>query len=359
MAAQPGMNYLFQVAFQLEALAKAKCTEVVAYSAVLGDLWWTSQVKVAPSKFGWDAHQCYFRFVLWRSGVVKSATEWHDQGNSSAQQFLVPLDAARLPFKGKSMRRNVKILKMLGHQFFPWARTLIWIDGKLVLGATKPEKVFAKSVLETSACMSFVGLPVHKNAFGEKTSTEDATLYQHGVTLIQVSGRSRGAGRPPVTDSADMLKMQLEDYGGGTNFGVNDMSDTAYFFRNMASPRCRPFIEEFGCRWLNEITYYSDRDQVSFPWVLRSPTQMGLVPRSTAPGINNFSDKLHVFSDKAGHPWLTIIPATQHWYNTIELAFLLANRPRLPSHPFGKIHVQDYDPTEWRLVPTHLLEVLR
>ena len=33
--------------------------------------------------------------------------------------FLVPLDASRLPFRGN--RRNVKVLKMLGQLFFPWA----------------------------------------------------------------------------------------------------------------------------------------------------------------------------------------------------------------------------------------------
>ena len=35
----------------------------------------------------------------------------------------------------QNMRRNVKVLKMLGHELFPWARRTIWIDAKLRFGA--------------------------------------------------------------------------------------------------------------------------------------------------------------------------------------------------------------------------------
>lgn len=69
-------------------------------------------------------HKCTFMFVL-----DDEMPEKHNDTNSFGFETLVPVPRHVLPFQ--SMRRNVKLFKMHGHELFPFARYLVWQDVKL------------------------------------------------------------------------------------------------------------------------------------------------------------------------------------------------------------------------------------
>ena len=107
--------------------------------------------------------RCFFRFVLagdLQAALNASASGAGALGGDAAAgaaaavpvadapsmdrlHFLVPLDASRLPFRGN--RRNVKVLKMLGQLFFPWAQRLLWIDTKLHVGTVDPLEYYRRA----------------------------------------------------------------------------------------------------------------------------------------------------------------------------------------------------------------------
>merc|ERR1712113_29464 len=79
-----------------------------------------------------------------------------------------------------------------------------------------------------------------------------------------------------------------------------------------------------GCEWLREISCHSDRDQVSFPFVLH---QLGLHSRQLLQLLHQLnsttmpSGAAKVFADKNDDPWVAVIaPQQHHWYSWEEVA---------------------------------------
>ena len=206
---------------------------------------------------------CFFRFVL--APPPPSPAPLLTENEAQVQ---VALDAAQLPFAGPAMRRNVKILKMLGDRFFPWARVLLWADGKLQPGRVRPFDFHLTARNATGgACATFLRLPPHRYAFGKRASRlppSSLTLALHADTVIK-SARSRKS----VSDSLSTVHTQLAEYRAAVPeidaFSTAALIDSAYFVRDGSSTSCRHLNAALGCAWLSEIACYSDRDQLSFP----------------------------------------------------------------------------------------------
>ena len=260
---------------------------------------------------------CFFRFVLKEDLLAED-----EDGRRDTLNLLIPLDSEALPFGGA--RRNVKIIKMLGHLIFPWAERLMWVDAKLVIGELDPLDVYESTVERRGVCASFMGLPTHANTFGKGRTKSFAT---HGETILRVSKGERVS----VTDSASAVRTQVRSYTMETNHSAHlsdYMIDSAYMAWNYRAPRCRRFNAALGCWWLYEIQCFSDRDQLSFPYVLH---KMGARwPSYTDPGI---------LIDHNSRPVVHIIePGTKfeaedsvlHWYFSTAVAIIPGHESAAP-----------------------------
>mmetsp|Transcript_14618 Transcript_14618/g.55266 ORF Transcript_14618/g.55266 Transcript_14618/m.55266 type:complete len:118 (-) Transcript_14618:605-958(-) len=81
------------------------------------------------------------------------------------------------------------------------------------------------------------------------------------------------------------------------------MIDGAMFLLDYSTPRCKDFSTVLSCSWFNEVQCYSDRDQMSFPYVLTRA--LGIQPSETVP-IKKFDPP--VVRDRWGNPMVLIIP---------------------------------------------------
>ena len=253
----------------------------------------------------------------------------------------VPLDPARLPFTGgmEHMRRNVKVFKMLGAALFPWAHRLVWIDGKLRFGEEGPGEFFSEAVAQVGACAAFVGLPVHKTTFGARVwavrrGSAPPALGTHTRTILEALKR-----RPNVTDDPELLREQACRYRrlsrAPQQLGVN-LIDSALFARDLGSPRCARLNRRLGEAWLAAVQCGSDRDQVSFPFVLECmgvhETAAEAAEGTTYRRLNHRAGiSPRVLVDTTGQPVLHIAPSgieaaakdaalPWHWYFSRRIA---------------------------------------
>eukprot|EP00959_Pyramimonas_sp_CCMP1952_P186519 3900374-Pyramimonas_sp.AAC.1 len=75
------------------------------------------------------------------------------------------------------------------------------------------------------------------------------------------------------------------------------MIDSAVIAWDMSSERCRDFNTKITCTWLGEIECFGDRDQISFPEVLRA---VGVYePSLVSPKGVQHKDRLFVGVDTA------------------------------------------------------------
>ena len=170
------------------------------------------------------------------------------------------------------------------------------------------------------ACLAAVGLPFHNNAYGPGAAAMRVPSFsRHGATIVRSL-----AMRPLLTDNVRAVEAQMGAYirEHGSSALSRDLIDSAYVARDLRSPRCRSFNAALGCAWFEEITCWSDRDQLSFPYALR---RLGL--SATAPRRPAF-DLAVVRSDR-GSPVALILPPGRpsrgdgpvlHWYYTHALA---------------------------------------
>ena len=285
-------------------------------------------VKDAP-RLRREYGDCFFRFTLVgdlpkaaRRGAELGARAFRWKRAADKIHLLVPLDASRLPYSAP--RRNVKVLKMLGHRLFPWAERLLWADAKLRIGEHDPRAYFRETVEAPAAgagvCAAFVGLPLHRHAYGDG-AVDAPSLARHAETILG----ARARGRPDVTDSEDALRAQVRAYareGGAAAEPERSRAlvDSAYLAFDRRDERCRRFHAALGCAWFDEVHCFSDRDQLSFPVAL---AKLGVRARGDAaaePYVPGRTSRL--LSDARGRPTAYIVaPGTKpgqkgamHWY---------------------------------------------
>ena len=338
--------YLIDVAKKLRALKEAECKDLIIYGVAFGashfDL--MSDRLLGAEQAGLLIRQhgrCFFRFVL--SDDVEAAA--NDPGSTHAfaasptqtllnhsvdmLNLLVPLERDKLPFEG--MRRNVKVLKMLGGLLFPWVERMVWVDTKLQVGTIPPSTYYDETVEQAGVCAAFVGLPLHVNTFG---NMESRSFEKHAETILRVSKTSRAG----VTDSRDAVRKQARTYIIETNNSIDlsrNLIDSAYIAWNMRTERCRTFNLALGCRWFSEIQCFSDRDQLSFPYVL---SKLGMHTKSS--GLVGDGG---VLVDATSTPVVNIIPPgssgqnnrLMHWYYSRGVALFPSTfgRKRVPIKP--------------------------
>ena len=96
------------------------------------------------------------------------------------------------------------------------------------------------------------------------------SLRFHCLAIIKAAQE-----RPTVSDNIDLMTGQCEDYltkydPKNDIFPQAQMIDSAMIVYDMRSEECQEFNAKLGCSWLDEIHSKSDRDQVSFPYIVRS-----------------------------------------------------------------------------------------
>ena len=121
-----------------------------------------------------------------------------------------------------------------------------------------------------------------------------------------------------MTDDPELLRAQVCRYRrlsrAPQQLGAN-LIDSAVFARDLGSPRCARLNRRLGEAWLAAVQCGSDRDQVSFPFVLE---RMGVheTAAEAAEGSSYARELNHragvsprVLVDATGQPALQIVPA--------------------------------------------------
>jgi len=95
--------------------------------------------------------------------------------------------------------------------------------------------------------------------------------------------------------------------------------DSAFIVWDMRSRRCQSFNAHISCTWLDEIHCYSDRDQVSFPFIV---AKMGLrevetIDDGSGIAIQSAPETHHRYfaqHSTSAVPMIHIAKSSCHWY---------------------------------------------
>jgi hypothetical protein len=342
------------LADQLAVRHKVECVDrIVVYSVALGAaheqfLWEPPQPYNATTQFGTKLDgadilrrhgNCFFTFVLRNSSAAMSTPTRTADGID----WVVAIPTDILPYSNH--RRNTKLIKLQGHLIFPWAQKLIWQDTKFRrfdFSHTRPTDYnrwfndhvgnHSNSTTTTTGttagaavCAGFYHLPSHENSFGPYalvTDHDDGGVHHHHhhhhyrnhylhhcETVVEALKI-----RHTVTDSMAALLHQCREYMqfAKGRFDVEMLSramiDSAFMGWDLRQPHCQSFVADLTCTWLDELHCYSDRDQISFPHVIRSlqlhPKQQGYVD----PVNTNVEFWRH------GRPVARFTKSRCHWY---------------------------------------------
>ncbi len=191
--------------------------------------------------------------------------------------ILIPIPSSILPYRNP--RRNVKLLKYMGQFMFRQAAVVIWQDAKFFRDDfVSKQPVDYEELIERDACVTAMGLPVHKGTVGLENIRRGilsrgryTPRYEHHCQAII----DALIDRPNVTDSADNLIRQCDAYmqhvylqEGNTDAMNQGLIDSAFIIWNQRTPACRDFNSALRCTIMDQIQCHSDRDQVSIPFAL-------------------------------------------------------------------------------------------
>ena len=193
-------------------------------------------------------------------------------------------------------------------------------------------------------CASFMGLPYHKNTMGSQLiqpppsrqtvhpMQRTVQFTPHCDAIIEASSK-----RPTISDDLHSVQYQCSTYYNQTEHlqqfqqqqqqqqtpslwsatsalldmispptppqqqqqphhrsALDDaLIDSAFIVWDLRSERCQNFVATLSCTWLDEIHCYSDRDQVSFPYIF---LQMGLqvIPTDVRMNYHNTIQNNHI-----------------------------------------------------------------
>jgi hypothetical protein len=250
--------------------------------------------------------RCFFIFTseedIRNVSSTARANMWNEPGGGNASSYhtssdgytnpiaighniLIPIPSSILPYRNP--RRNVKLLKYMGQFMFRQAEVIVWQDAKFFRDDfAGKQPVDYEELIERDACVTAMGLPVHKGTVGLENIRRgimDRGRYtpkyeHHCMAIIDAL-----IDRPNVTDSADNLIRQCDAYmqhvylqEGNTEAMNQGLIDSAFIIWNQRTPACRDFNGALRCTIMDQIQCHSDRDQVSIPFALYT---MGLSGR--------------------------------------------------------------------------------
>jgi len=162
------------------------------------------------------------------------------------------------------------------------------------------------------------------------------SLRNHCLVIQEAANK-----RPTVTDNLDVLWKQCERYlkiydPKNERFTQAQMIDSAFIVYDMQSEICQEFNGKLGCSWLDEIHSNSDRDQISFPHVVRS---LGLKLPSNTLDDPGYHDK--IYTDEQDRTVMHVAKRRCHWYydnisrctGEDEDHVMTSDIPTLPTNP--------------------------
>ena len=180
-------------------------------------------------------------------------------------------------------------------------------------------------------------MPVHKSSLGSNNVDLRNEGFQRHCNLLSSSRRKS------VSDSQQGVKTQCSYYNDFVNKNYVDMPyssssellssymvDSALFIRDLSREECREFNAKLSCGWLEEIHCFSDRDQISFPYVLANM------------GVREHNDiqvdpvqKHRIYVDNQNKPMVLILKSSCHYYfkKSIESCYVFPSQLSLPSNP--------------------------
>jgi hypothetical protein len=342
------VRFFQTLADQLAVRHKNECMErIVVYSVALGAaheqfLWEPPQPYNATTQFGTKLDgvdilrrhgNCFFTFVLRNSTNAGSTPPTR---TADGIDWVVTIPTNILPYTNH--RRNTKLIKLQGHLIFPWAQRLIWQDTKFRrfdFSHTRPtdynrwfnDHVVGNNDSTTGAaaavCAGFYHLPSHENSFGPYALVADndggvhhhhhhhyRNHYLHHCETVVEALKIRHT----VTDSMAALLHQCREYmqNAKGRFNVEILSramiDSAFMGWDLRQPHCQKFVADLTCTWLDELHCYSDRDQISFPHVIRSLQLHPKQQRYVDPVQTNVEFWRH------GRPVARFTKSRCHWY---------------------------------------------
>jgi len=324
----PLTHYIQKLSERMKKIKKETCSRIVVYSVAFGKQFFDQYQFERPlvvKKALKLHHRCFFIFILSSDVKGKRISNDPDEFMTTSDDdldVLVPVPITILPYQ--NMRRNTKIFKMLGYLIFPWAETIVWQDAKFRLKYKYPTyrpnnyfQLFETTLERNSVCALYLGLPADIPTVGSKESSIRHDGFQRHCNLLANSKRK------DVSDSQKGIlqqcsyyneKLNNETQGLATQMLSSGMVDSGFFLRDMRSERCRRFNAQLSCSWLDEIHCFSDRDQVSFPYVLAS---MGIHENNAHvdPQLQN-----RIFVDSNKLPMVQVVKSSCHHYyeNSIE-----------------------------------------
>jgi hypothetical protein len=313
---------------------------------------------------------CFFTFVLRNTTITTTASSSSDTSSSGGSaaaandqaprwtptrsadgiDWVVAIPTDILPYRNH--RRNTKLIKLQGHMIFPWAQRLIWQDTKFrrfdfsharptdyerwfndhVVGSQnnnnhghrRSSTTNATTAAANAVCAGFYALPSHENSFGQyvaAAATADNNNHErhqrpyrnqylhHCETVVEALKI-----RHTVTDSRSALLHQCRAYvrQSRMRFDADLLSlaliDSAFMGWDLRQEHCRAFVADLTCTWLDELHCYSDRDQISFPQVIRSMQLRPLHRQYVDPVTTNVEFWSH------GRPMARFTQSRCHWY---------------------------------------------
>ena len=290
-------TYLRNLRNEIKAQYEDQCKDLVVYGACLG----ATCEKLVTKENEWHVMErpgtCFFLLIGGMSEVALSS-------NVNEFSHFIIIDITKMPYKNN--RRNVKVLKFSPGLLFPWADRVIWQDQKFPAkwDFQLPKDYmlhFNRTIENQGTCLSFVGLPHHESAIGVAANVTLSAQCNAIISAVE--------GRPSVSDSIDSVRTQCEKYME-RNIRQTPLVDTAFIVYDMRSSSCRKFNGNFLCTWLDEIHCHSDRDQISFPFIIDS-MDLELASGQNIPG-KEYRDQVYV--NAKNKPMLHVAKRSCHWY---------------------------------------------
>jgi hypothetical protein len=347
----------------IRPLTENQCADIVVFGVAFGgdfvkdlDAPHVRKLVNATDLIG-KHNRCFFIFTLEEDIVqnknnvnLKKVLPSYDDHNNNddngvvepvmiGHNILIPIPREILPYRNP--RRNVKLLKYMGQFMFRQAKTVIWQDAKFFRDDfVSKQPVDYELMVQKDACVSAVGLPVHKGTVGLENIREWIMYlgryrpqYEHHCHAII----DALIDRPNVTDSARNLITQCDAYlqhvylkEGNIEAMNQGLIDSAFIIWNQRTPKCREFNSALRCTIMDQIQCHSDRDQVSIPFALYTMGLSGVyslhpgnpkqpVDRNWDPRIHDLDfvskdDNHPTTPDTYGDVMVRVIRSSCHWY---------------------------------------------
>ncbi|KAL9673274.1 hypothetical protein QQ045_029529 [Rhodiola kirilowii] len=150
-----------------------------------------------------------------------------------------------LPFVDQ--RLNGKIPKMLSHRLFPQAKYSIWVDSKSQF-RRDPLGVLEALLWRTNSELAISEHGARSNVYDEAV----AVVKKHKATPEEVE--------------VQLQQYRKDGFPNDKRFnGKKALAEASVIVREHT-----PVTNMFMCLWFNEVVRFTSRDQLSFPYVLRS-----------------------------------------------------------------------------------------